>query len=96
MTTFIPARNRPADTRQPRDAASWLGLAASPTFALMAWISANDVQTMICASGPGILPIGGMAWMYLLMCIFHLQPWLKLASARSPRPNTTTTQSKGG
>jgi hypothetical protein len=81
MMTFTPARKDPADTRQSRDASSWLGLAASPTFALMAWISANDVQAMICASGSGVLPIGGMAWMYLLMSVFHLSPWLKLASA---------------
>ena len=26
---------------QPRGAAGWLGLAASPTFALMAWIATN-------------------------------------------------------
>lgn len=83
MTTFILARKRPSDTQQVRDAASWLGLTASPTFALMAWISANDVQATMCASGPGILPIGDMAWMYLLMSIFHLSPWLKLASALS-------------
>jgi len=37
-----------------------LSFAASPAFALMAWISANDVQAMICASGPDGLPIGGM------------------------------------
>ncbi|WP_316976325.1 hypothetical protein [Shumkonia mesophila] len=83
MTMFILARKRPADTQPSRDAASWLGLAASPTFALMAWFSANDMQAMMCSSGPGILPIGGMAWMYLLMSFFHLSPWLKLASALS-------------
>jgi hypothetical protein len=29
-----------------------------------------------------MLPISGMAWMYLLMCLFHVSPWLKLASGR--------------
>ncbi|MCJ8519738.1 hypothetical protein ABID21_002528 [Pseudorhizobium tarimense] len=95
MTTSILARKRSFDTQQSRDAASWLGLAASPTFALMAGISANDMQAMTCASAPGILPIGGMAWMYLLMSVFHLPPWLKLASAHSPRRNTTITQTEG-
>jgi hypothetical protein len=80
MTTFILARKRPADTQQPRDAASWLGLAASPTFALMAWFSANDMQSTLCASGRNILPFSGMAFMYMLMSFFHLSPWLKLAS----------------
>jgi hypothetical protein len=93
MTTLIPTRKRFTDTRQSRDAASWLGLAASPSFALMAWISAHDMQAMMCASGPGILPIDGMTWMYLLMSLFHLSPWLKLASALSrqftrPMPQT--------
>lgn len=83
MTTSILARKHPADSQQLRDAASWIGLAASPTFALMAGISASDMQTMICASGLGILPIGGMAFMYLLMSFFHLSPWLKLASSVS-------------
>ncbi|TKT74366.1 hypothetical protein [Aquamicrobium sp. LC103] len=89
-TTSILARKRPPDTQQSRDAGGWLALAASPTFASMAWISTNDMQAMICASGTGILPIGGMVWMYLLMSFFHLSPWLKLASALSrqfTRPN---------
>lgn len=74
--------------RVPRDAAGWLGLAASPVFALMAWISAGDVsQTLICSSAQGLLPVGGMTWMYLLMGLFHLSPWLKRAS-RQPRLKT--------
>ena len=52
--------------------ADWLGLAASPVFALMAWFSAGDAsQTPICSSAPGLLPIGGMTWMYLLMSLFE-------------------------
>ncbi len=95
MTTSIVARKRPPDTQPSRDAASWLGLAASPTFAAMAWISANDMQAMTCAPGPSVLPIGGMAFMYLLMSLFHLSPWLKLASAPSQRRDTTVTQTEG-
>lgn len=93
MLTF--ARMRGPDSHQPRDVAAWLGLAASPTFALMAWISANDMQPMICASGPGILPIGGMTFMYLLMSLFHLSPWLMRSFARAQYRNTTKIQTNG-
>lgn len=51
----------------------------------MAWISADDMQAVLCAPEPGILPVGGMAWMYLLMSLFHLSPWLGLASLLSRR-----------
>lgn len=61
--------------------AGWLGLAATPTFLGMAWIVAGDA-TMPCPLGSGLLPLDGMAWMYLLMGLFHLPPWLKLASFR--------------
>ena len=92
---FTPTSKRRPDTRQSRDVATWLGLAASPAFALMAWISAGDVQAMICASGPGGLPIGGMAFMYLLMSLFHLSPWLKLASGLSRRLAHSIPQTQG-
>jgi hypothetical protein len=50
----------------------------------MAWIAANDTRSMaFCSAGQGILPIGGMTAMYLLMSVFHLSPWLKLASAHA-------------
>ena len=65
-------------------AAYGLALAASPIFALMAlmaWIAANEVPPMAHGSaGSSILPIDGMTAMYLLMSLFHLPPWLKLAS----------------
>jgi hypothetical protein len=51
----------------------------------MAWITANDHGAMaLCSPGSSILPIEGMTAMYLLMGLFHLSPWLKLAS----RPST--------
>ncbi|RVT76365.1 hypothetical protein EM858_13310 [Agrobacterium sp. CNPSo 2736] len=86
-----PTRKRSSDTLRSCDVTGWLVLAASPTFASMAWISANDMQARICASSPGALPISDMAFMYLLMSLFHLPPWLKLASAywrQCPSPKT--------
>ncbi len=63
--------------------AGWLALAASPTFALMVWITGNDAPSIaLCSSGSSILPIDGMTAMYLLMSLFHLSPWLKLATGR--------------
>ncbi len=59
--------------------ASWIGLAATPVFALMAWVTPAKE---ICSLGSGILPIGGMTAMYVLMSLFHLSPWLRLASGR--------------
>lgn len=67
--------------RQMRAAAGWLALAASPTFALMAWVAAADASPAgLCASQPGVLPVDGMTAMYLLMSLFHLSPWLNHAS----------------
>ena len=62
-----------------QDKARWLGLAASPTFALMALIAAADAPPLaLCAAGVRILPVDGMTAMYALMSLFHLPPWLKL------------------
>ena len=69
--------------RRPRDAAGWIGLAASPTFTVMAWIAATDASRFaICSSASGMPAIDGMTWMYLLMSLLHVSPWLKIASAR--------------
>lgn len=65
-----------------RNKARWLGLAASPTFALMALIAAVDAPPLaLCAAGIRMLPIDGMTAMYGLMSLFHLSPWLKLAGS---------------
>ena len=83
MTASSAADQARAGAWQPRDTAGWLALAASPSFALMAWVAAADAhRNAVCAAGPGILPISGMAAMYLLMNLFHLSPWLKLMSGR--------------
>lgn len=61
----------------------------------MAWVSANDMQSMLCASAPGVLPIGGMAFMYFLMSFFHLSPWLKLVPVLSRERTQPPSQDQG-
>ena len=62
----------------------WLGLAATPSFALMALVSGlahrDGAADVLCAAPHGAWSIGGMAPMYLLMSLFHAAPWLRLAS----------------
>jgi len=88
-----------ARARPTSDAVGWLGLAASPSFALMAWLVTKDASRTItiCSSAPGaagMSPIGGMALMYLLMSFFHLSPWLKLAFGRPQQLPNPLTQSE--
>lgn len=64
--------------------ARWLGLAATPTFAIMAVLTAvisGGPADMLCSAGHG-LSLGGMVPMYLLMSAFHSAAWLRLISAR--------------
>jgi len=75
-------------SRDGREAASqlarWLGLAATPTFAVMAVLTAmtsSGPADMLCSAGHG-LALGGMVPMYLLMSAFHSAAWLRLISGR--------------
>jgi len=66
-------------------AADWLGLIAAPTFAAMALLTAvldSATPAVLCMSGQGAGPLGGMAAMYVLMSAFHAAPWLRLIAAR--------------
>lgn len=68
-----------------RGAAGWLSLAAAPTFAFMALltaVSSGGPLEILCS---GASPFSGMALMYLLMSVFHLGPWLRLVSRRRPQ-----------
>jgi hypothetical protein len=92
MTTPTTAKPQNDAAWRARDAAGWISLAGSPTFALMAWIAATDPHRVaMCGSAADLLPISGMAWMYLLMSLFHVSPWLKLAAGR-PRQQDCHTQ----
>jgi len=64
--------------------ARWLGLAAAPTFAIMAmWNGLFSGQPdMLCMAMQGSSPMSGMTVMYLLMSAFHAAPWLRLISSR--------------
>jgi len=64
-------------------AAEWLGLAAAPTFAVMALLTGvGDAPDMLCSAINGASPLSGMVPMYLLMSAFHSAPWLRLISSR--------------
>jgi hypothetical protein len=63
----------------------WLGLAAAPTFAVMALligINGGSMPDMLRSATQDASPLTGMVPMYLLMSVFHLAPWLKLISHR--------------
>ena len=96
MTMFAAKGKAASLLGQAVDLAGWLGLAAAPTFALMAWISAVGSPGMtMCSAASAFMPINDMALMYLLMSLFHVSPWLKLFSARSQHRNTSVTQTEG-
>jgi hypothetical protein len=59
--------------------AKWLGLAATPTFAIMALLTSSGASPTdwLCSSGQGA-QLSGMATMYLLMSLLHSRPWLNL------------------
>jgi hypothetical protein len=66
-----------------RAAADWLSLAAAPTFAVMAVMTATGGQPQwLCAAAHLGSPLSGMVPMYLLMSAFHTSPWLRLISGR--------------
>jgi hypothetical protein len=77
-----------------RGAVHWLGLAAAPTFAIMALLTGvlgGGAPDVLCSAAHDASPLSGMAPMYLLMTAFHSGPWLKLISgrrsgARAPDP----------
>ncbi|SDS37033.1 hypothetical protein [Bradyrhizobium canariense] len=68
--------------------AKWLGLAAAPSFAIMALLTGvfgDGSRDMLCVAVDDASPLSGMVPMYLLMSAFHLAPWLTLISGRASR-----------
>jgi hypothetical protein len=68
--------------------ADWLCFAAAPTFAIMALLTGvlgGGSREILCSAMHDASPLGGMAWMYILMSAFHSTPWLKLISSRRKR-----------
>lgn len=62
-------------------AAEWLCLAAAPTFAAMALLTAFTEAghgEMLCSAADHGSRLSGMVAMYLLMSAFHSPPWLRL------------------
>lgn len=65
-----------------KGASGWLGLAATPGFALMALLTATTRAggpgDILCSAAHGMSPLSGMVPMYLLMSLFHAAPWVAL------------------
>ena len=82
------ARSVMTSAPRPRAApADWLGLAAAPTFAIMALLTATGGQPqLLCSAAHLESPLGGMVPMYLLMSAFHSGPWLKMIWGRPTGP----------
>ena len=82
MTTHAIAHEEPLAPAA-RGPADWVCLAAAPTFAIMALLTAilgDGPQDMLCAAAHDASPLSGMIPMYMLMSAFHSAPWLKLIS----------------
>ena len=60
-------------------ASNCLRLAAAPTFAIMALLTAGvgGPKDLLCSAAHDSSPLTGMVAMYVLMSIFHSMPWLQ-------------------
>ena len=79
MTDLVDADTAQGRRRIRASAAGLLSLAATPTFAIMALLTAvhgGSMPDMICSANGSALT--GMVPMYVLMSAFHLAPWLRL------------------
>ena len=65
-------------------AADWLCLAATPTFVIMALLTAlgGSEPDALCTALQHATPLSGTMPMYLLMSAFHSAPWLRLFCGR--------------
>jgi len=65
-----------------RGVTGWLSLAATPTFAFMAFLAVPGGADVLCTAGHDGSSLTGMVAMYVLMSAFHSAPWLKLVASR--------------
>lgn len=75
----------------PLGVADWLSLAAAPTFAIMALLTAvlaGGPMDVLCAATHDPSPLTGMVAMYVLMSVFHAAPWLRLISTFNTTSST--------
>jgi hypothetical protein len=81
LSTTRLAGGRAGEVQSSSGAAGWLRLAAAPTFAAMAVLTAlpGGAPDPICST-QGASLLAGMAPMYVLMTVFHATPWLNLIS----------------
>jgi hypothetical protein len=82
------ARHHQSGDAAALEAAGWLCLAAAPTFAIMALLTAvlgGRPPDMLCPAVQDASPLSGMPAMYVLMSAFHTAPWLKLIASRRSR-----------
>jgi hypothetical protein len=85
MTSSIDREITPGQERLEASPASWLSLAAAPTFAMMALLTrihGDSMSDILCSAAQDASPLTGMFPMYVLMSVFHLTPWLRLLSRR--------------
>ena len=73
-------------------AASWLELAAAPTFTMMAALTGVGSTPDLLCSGALASPLSGMVPMYLLMSAFHSAPWLNLIASWRRTPGGSANQ----
>jgi hypothetical protein len=81
MTDLVDADTAQGRRRIRASAAGLLSLAATPTFAIMALLTAvhgGSMPDMICSEARDGSALTGMVPMYVLMSAFHLAPWLRL------------------
>ena len=85
MIDFVDSDIARGRKRTEASASCLLSVAATPTFAIMALLTAvhgGSMPDMLCSAARDGSSLTGMVPMYLLMSAFHLAPWLRLISGR--------------
>jgi hypothetical protein len=80
--TVIPVMT-PLPATPPSRLADWLGLAAAPTFAMMALLTGmlgGGSADILCSAMQASSFWCGMVPMYVLMSAFHSAPWIRMLS----------------